>query len=417
MPRAEMLRLTPITQSFARPRVADLGDACGRAVDALRDSAQPGMKIAVTAGSRGIANIAFILRAVVDALKARGAQPFIVPAMGSHGGATAEGQSALLSDYGITEDSMGVPIRATMETVELPGSGSTCDVFMDRLAWESDGVVLVNRIKPHTSFHGDYESGLVKMAVIGLGKHRQALAVHADGATGLRTGLPAAARCIFATGKVLGGVAIVENAYDETMRVEGIRGADILAEEPALLMLARENMPSLPVDHLDLLVVDRLGKNISGVGMDPNIIGRVRVLGEPEPTRPQIKSIAVMDVTKESHGNALGIGLADVITRRLLDSVDFNAMYANVRTSTFLERAKVPVTAESDKDAVELALRSCGNSIEGRERVIRIRDTLSLGNLLVSDPVLEELGGRRGIRISGPSAPLLEGNALTPWSG
>lgn len=407
--------LVPVRQEFPRPRVADLDAECVRAVAAFAAAIRPGMSVAITAGSRGIAGIPDILKAVIGALKACQAKPFIVPAMGSHGSATAEGQAALLADYGITAERMGVPIRSSMETVELPGNSRTRGVFMDRFAWESDGVVLINRIKPHTSFHGDYESGLVKMAVIGLGKHRQALAIHSFGVHGLTQVMPATAECILASGRILGGIGIVENAYDETLCLRGMPACDILRIEPELLALAKRNMPRLPVDNIDLLIVDRMGKNISGLGMDPNIIGRLMIRGEPEPVTPCIRSLVVADLTDESHGNACGVGLADVITRRLWSKIDFAATYENVYTSTFLERAKIPVTAETDRQAVTYGLRACCHIAPGQERIIRIRDTLQLGSLLVSPAVLAEIRDQPGVVADDEPAALFDGDNLAAW--
>jgi len=277
---------------------------------------------------------------------------------------------------------------------------------MDRHAFESDGVILINRIKPHTDFHGDYESGLVKMITIGLGKHRQAMAVHEYGVNGLKNLMPQAARRIISTGKIIGGVAIVENAYDETMLVETIRAEEIMEKEPPLLKIAAGNMPRLPLDAIDILVVDYLGKNISGVGLDPNIIGRMYIRGETEPLHPKIASIMVSDITDESHGNALGIGFADVITRRLFDKINFQAMYENVYTATFLKRATVPIVAENDRRALEFAWRSLGPIPPENIRLIRIRGTLHLGEMYASPAVTDILRARTDIIIGRQTIPL-----------
>ncbi len=400
-------RLTRVRQSFPERRLADLEATLARELPALADRLAPGRRIAVAVGSRGIRDIVPIVGQVVAFVKERGAEPFLVPAMGSHGGASAEGQRAILEGYGITAESVGAPIRSSMETVEIARGECSCAVYMDRLAHESDGVILVNRIKPHTDYRGSYDSGLVKMCVIGLGKHAQALEIHRRGIDGLKVLMPAAARDILRTGAIVGGIGIVEDAYDNTMAVRALPAERIMADEPGLLELARENMPRLPLDDIDVLVVDRLGKDISGVGMDPNIIGRMAIRGEPEFERPRVKSIIVRDVSEGSHGNALGIGLADIITRRLYEKIDFAPMYENVYTSTFLERAKVPVVAETDAKALAFALRASWLPDPADAIIVRIADTLHIDSLLVSPSGLRALQGHDRVRITDESMPLL----------
>jgi hypothetical protein len=393
------MKLHRVRQTFPRPRIADI-EAATR--DQLARCAVPirrGASIGIAVGSRGIANIDRIAKSAVDHLLSLGAKPFIIPAMGSHGGATAEGQTAVLESYGITPESMGCPIRSSMEVVELDRSDLPNPLFMDRYAWESDGVIVINRIKPHTDFHGRFESGLVKMAVIGLGKEKQAYAMHCFGIHGLRDLIPPSAERILATGKILVGLAIVENAYDETAIIEAIAASDIFAREPDLLAVAKQNMPRLPVDDLDVLIVDQLGKNISGAGIDTNIIGRLRINGEPEPAAPRIRSILVSDLTPETHGNACGMGLADVVTRRFAEKIDFKTTNTNIITSGFLERGKLPVVADTDRHGFEIALRAAGCQEAENARVIRIRDTLHLSDLLVSTAVLKEIERRPNIEI------------------
>ncbi len=386
------MKLHRVRQEFPRPRIAserieavtrEQLEGCGVRIAA-------GASIAIACGSRGIANVDRIAKSVVEWVRAAGGKPFIIPAMGSHGGATADGQAAVLETYGINEQTMGCPIRSSMEVVELrPGA-----LFMDRHAWESDGVIVINRIKPHTDFHGQFESGLVKMSVIGLGKEKQALAMHAWGIVGLRDMIPQMARRVVETGKILLGVGIVENAYDETAMIEAIAAQDFFAREPELLAIAKQNMPRLPVEDIDVLVIDQLGKNISGSGIDTNIIGRIRIDGQPEPSSPRIKSIMVSDLTPETHGNACGVGLADVVTRRLVDKIDFKTTYTNIITSGFLERGKLPVVADTDEHALEIALRAAGCREPEKAHVIRIRDTLHLSEILVSAPVLRVMRGQ-----------------------
>ena len=395
------LPLTKIYQKFDRSVVADLQATLTAGLEPLQPLLRPGATIALAVGSRGIANIAQVVKITVEFIKGQGADPFIIPAMGSHGGGTAAGQTDVLASYGITSNSMGAPIRATMDTVELTSPDSPARVFMDRYAYEADGVVVINRIKPHPDYQGPYESGLVKMCVIGLGKHAQALEIHSSGIHGMREFIPPVARQILSTGKVLAGIAIVENPYDEIMCVRVLKAAEIMREEPQLLDLARANMPRLPVDQLDVLLVDRLGKNLSGTGLDTKIIGRIKIRGEAEPARPVIKSIVVSDLSHETHGNALGVGLADVITQKLFTKIDLAATYENTVTSTFLERAKIPLIAQNDAQAYTWARRSCGAIPAGQERVIRIQDTLHLGEVYVSDAILADLRQRSDIEFLG----------------
>ena len=411
-----MLHLTKIRQRFPRPRIEDVPSSVIETLGSVSDRIRPGESIALTVGSRGIANIATIAKTTVDFVKARGAVPFIVPAMGSHGGGTAQGQSEVLASYGITATTMGCPIRSSMETVELTPPDAKNRVYMDRYAYQADGVILLNRIKLHTDYHGPHESGLVKMSVIGLGKHTQALEIHSWGVYGLRHLIPWTAQQILGTGKIRFGLAVVENAYDETMLVRALPAERIFADEPGLLDISRANMPSLPVDDIDILMLDRMGKDISGAGLDPNIIGRNMIRDEPEPERPRIKMITVHDLTDASHGNAVGMGLADVIARRLYDQIDLQATNENIVTSSFLLRGKIPVVAADDATAYAYALRSCGRISEADLRVVRVRDTLSLGEALVSDAVLRELSGTPDIEVVGPAGPAFgDDGALRPF--
>ena len=402
----EQLRLSKIRQRFERSRIEDVGAAIDSELQSLSRVVKPGMRVAVAVGSRGIADLAIIVGRTVDFIKACNASPCIIPAMGSHGGATASGQADVLAGYGITEASMGAPIRSSMEVEELPNSGLENRVFMDRFAYESDGVLLVNRVKPHTDFHGAYESGLMKMCVIGLGKHRQALEIHRYGVRGLRDLVPPTAMRILDSGKILAGIAVVENAYDETLLVR-VLSREVIAEvEPELLALAKHHMASLPVADLDILVVDRMGKDISGCGLDTNIIGRLKIRGEEEPDFPRIECIVVSELTPASHGNATGVGLADVITRRLYDAIDIRATYENVRTSSFLERGKIPIVAATDLDAVEAAMRSIGSKAAGDLKLIRIRDTLHLDCFYASEAVCREIAQRSNCSIEESLYPM-----------
>lgn len=383
-----------IRQTFPSRKIADLPEAIRRELSALDLRLKPGARIAIGIGSRGIANLVTLARELVEFLKAKGAHPFVVPAMGSHGGANAAGQAEILAGLGITAEALGVPVVSAMDVAEIPANGLPHKLFMGKNAFESDGVVLLNRIKPHTDFHSTYESGLVKMSVVGLGNHEQAKIMHGLGVRGLRDLIPLAAKELFATGKILFGLAVVEDAHDDTMRVRALKPDAILAEEPELLRLAVASMPKLPADRIDVLIVDTIGKNLSGTGMDTNIIGRIRVKDSPEPKSPEIGSIIVDDLSPESHGNALGIGLADIATRKLFDKIDFKAMYANVVTTTFLERGKTPIIADDLAQAFDIASRTAGGRPFGELRVIRIANTLHLEEMSVSPALYRELADR-----------------------
>jgi hypothetical protein len=401
-------KMIRIRQHFDQNTLTDVAAETGKELKRFSEQLQPGSRIAVAVGSRGIDNLAVVVQETVDFLKERGVNPFIIPAMGSHGGATSEGQLAILRDYGITEEEIGAPVHSSMEVVEIPDKPEGGQWYMDKHAYFSDGILLINKIKPHTDFRGKYESGLVKMAVIGLGKEKGALAIHQYGVHGLTTRLPVAARKIFSTGKIIGGIALIENAYDKTMKIRALLADEILTAEPELLETARRHRPAFPVDNFDVLILDRMGKNISGVGIDTNIIGRLRIHGQPEPSGPKIKSILVTDLTDESHGNATGMGLADVITRRLANKIDFPVTYTNIITSSFFERGKLPLVAETDQDALDYALRSCGHIPPGEERIIRARDTLHLDELYVSANVYREIRERQDIRTERMDISLLD---------
>jgi hypothetical protein len=403
-------QFTKIRQRFDAQAITDIEGAVAQQFSTAKLRIQPGARIAIASGSRGIANIARITAAVAAAVKAQGGEPFIFPAMGSHGGATADGQREILASYGITEERMSCPVRSSMEVVELDNGGLELPLFMDRLAFESDGVILVNRIKPHTAFHGEFESGLVKMSVIGLGKERLASEIHRYGIHGLKMVMPQAGRRILATGKILLGVGIVENAYDETAIIEALTPAEILTREPELLAIAKKMIPNFPLENIDVLVVDQIGKNISGSGMDPNVIGRMRIRGEEEPSSPNIKVIVATDLTEASHGNACGIGLADVTTRRLVNKVDWHATYTNGVTSGFYEHFMLPIVAETDAQALEWGIRASHDPHQPK-KIVRITDTLHLGEMYVSDAALNEVKDKIEI-LSEPQSLFAEQGSL-----
>ena len=401
-------KVVKVRQDFPRPRVEDVGEALREqcAKGEIRSRIEPGAEVAITAGSRGIAGIDNVLRSLVGILKDAGAKPFLIPAMGSHGGATAEGQVEILRSLGVTEESVGAEIRSSMEVVEIGKTEGGVPVYMDRIASEADGIVVVGRIKQHTDFRSGVESGLLKMSSIGLGKHAQALALHAHGVKGIRDYMVEAGKVVYGSGKVLFGVGIVENAYEETAMVEAIPPERVAEREKELLEESANLMPRLPVSDIDVLFVDELGKNFSGTGMDTNVVGRFRILGVEEPESPDVKYLIVGDVSEASHGNALGVGLADFTTRRLFEKVDYEAMNQNVLTSTFVERAKIPMVMENDREALEAAVR-CNWGVEPEDtRFIRIPNTLHLRYAYLSENLLDEALANGNVEVVEEAAEL-----------
>ncbi len=399
-------KVVKVRQKFPRPRVEDVEAKVREEFEReeISSRVQSGMRVALTAGSRGVARIDVVLRSLVQVLKERGAEPFIVPAMGSHGGATAEGQVEVLESLGVTEESCEAQILSSMEVEEIGRTGSGAPVYMDRHASKADGVVVVNRIKAHTDFRSSVESGLLKMASIGLGKHEAALYLHGYGVEGIKDQMVEVGEEVLRSGRVLFGLATVENAYDEPARIEAIEPENIREREEALLAEYMDLMPELPISKVDVLFVDALGKNYSGTGMDTNVIGRFRILGVKEPESPSAKYVIVSRVSEQSHGNALGIGLADLTTERLFRAIDRDAMNANVMTSTFLERAKIPMVLKNDREALETAIR-CNWGVPAEEtRFVRIPNTLHLEYAYLSENLVDEALENSSVEVVGEAA-------------
>lgn len=349
-----------------------------------------GQDIALAVGSRGIANIATIVAAVVAEVKRRQGKPFVFPAMGSHGGATPEGQAAILRDYGITEATVGCPIRATMEVVEMGRTPSGFPVYLDRNAAQASGIIVINRVKKHTDFEGRHGSGLLKMLTIGMGKKAQAELVHSYGTWGLRHLIPEIARVHLQRSPILAGLAILENGYRQTADLVGVAPQDFEETDARLLEREKATAPRLPFDQLDALILDEMGKNISGTGMETWVLGRLMIRGEPEPTRPNIHLVVVLDLTEESHGNAAGLGLANFTTERLLAKVNWEDTWTNVFTSTFLERARVPLRFPTDRAAVEAIPKAIRWKPASELRIVHARNTLHLEVLEISEALWEE---------------------------
>ena len=395
-------RMLPVRQTFPVTPPLDIAAEIRAQMKPVLGRLRPGAKIAVAVGSRGITNLQRIVAEALQALQGAGAKPFIVPAMGSHGGATPEGQTALLADYGITEAQLGVPIRASLEVAHLGKGEEGSDVYFSEEAGRADGVVIINRVKPHTDFGGCLGSGILKMMVVGLGKRVGAANFHACASRrGYEAVLRASARVTLRSAPILCGVAIVENQRHETAKLQVILPAEMEARELELFAQAREWMPKLPFQDLDFLIVDRLGKNISGAGMDPNVIGRgvhgySSLLGDRSAS-PVIRRLLVRDLTPETHGNAIGIGMADLTTSRLVRSIDQRVTAINALTALTLQCAKIPIHFETDREAISRALDSLALGDPREARVVRIADTLSLEHLEVSEAYLGTVRARRDL--------------------
>ena len=346
-----------------------------------------GMSVAITGGSRGIANIDIITKAMVDYVKSRGAHPFIFPSMGSHGGATIEGQLEVLKGYRLTEEFLGCPVRATMDVCEVGRTLSGTSVFLDRFACEADVTILCNRVKAHTDFRGDYESGLVKMAVIGMGKQVGADAAHETGFRHFPQLLPELGAFILKHSNIIGGLAIIENGLEQTAELCALHKDEIMEEEPKLLRRAKENMPQILLDDIHVLIIGRAGKDISGNGIDPNVTGRFTI---SELSREKAARIGILELTEETHGNFNGIGLADLITQRLFDQCDIAATYPNAFTSTVVTDVKIPFIVASDRECFQVALKTCNGIDKENPRVVYIQDTLHLEHILISEAMLPD---------------------------
>lgn len=384
-------RVAGVTQKFDRPRIDDLAATFQNLIDAsgVLESVFPQMKIAVAVGSRGISNQPLLIKLIVAALKQRGAKPFLFPAMGSHGGATAAGQKKVLEDIGCSEDAIGAPIRSTMETVQIGTSANGLPVHIDKNAHDADGIVIINRIKPHTSFRGPFESGLMKMITIGLGKQKGADFCHELGIDRMAENFPAIARVTIKKENILFAVGLLENAYHETCRMDILRKEDIETEEPVLLEEATRLLPKLHFKDIDVVVIDAIGKEISGTGFDTNVIGRYHspfCTGGPNVTR-----LVILDITNKSLGNANGLGLADFTTRRVLDKFSFENTYPNALTSTVLASVKIPMVLDSDLLAIKAAVKTSPVLDKRNIRLVRIKNTNEIDRIEVSESMLNEV--------------------------
>ena len=398
--------VVPVRQEFPDSPIADLEAAleAALAADGLAGMVRPGQRVALAVGSRGLANLPELVRLLVQALRRLQADPFVVPAMGSHGGATAAGQTQLLAKMGVTEDAVGAPIRSSMEVVALGEAAPGLTAYSDRLAAAADATLILGRVKPHSSFRGRYESGLIKMLAIGLGKQKGAESCHTRGFGQLAERIAAVGRTVLARGNVVGGLAVVENARHQTHHLELVPAAAIPEREPALLELAWQLYPKLPFDELDVLVIGRIGKDISGTGLDCNVVGRYTTpfaSGGPAITR-----LVALDTTPLTGGNVNGIGVVDVTTQRVFDKLSFAETYPNALTSTATTAVKIPMVMADDRRAIQAAIRTSTIPDPAAVRLAWIRDTLSLDQLQVSANMAAEVAARPEARVTGRPRPL-----------
>ena len=385
-------KMFKVKQVFPRPRIEpeEIPDIIRKLLSQKKfaDTVQPGMRIAIPAGSRGIANVALTTKCIADFVKYRGARPFIVPAMGSHGGATAEGQKAVLESYGITEEAMGCPILSSMEVKKIGVNEEGMDVFIDKYAAEADGIILGCRIKPHTAFRGPYESGIMKMMAIGLGKQHGAEVCHEAGFKNMAKYVPMFGRAIIKNAPILFAVPTIENAFDETCKIVAVSAEEIAEKEPPLLQEAFANMPRILVDECDVLVVDQIGKNFSGDGMDPNITG---TFCTPYATGGiKAQRVCVLDLSPETHGNGIGLGYSSATTKRVFEKLDLASMYPNAITCTVLGGVRIPIIMESDREAIQVCVRTCNEIDKKHARIVRIPNSLHIEHIMLSEAYYEE---------------------------
>ena len=394
-------KMAKVLQKFDTTEITDVEAIVNEQVNQpkIRDLIKPGYKVAIAVGSRGISNISRIVKSLGDRIKELGGDPFIVPAMGSHGGGTAEGQCKVLESFGISERTMNIPIIASMEVVKIGMIKNGVPVYMDKNAYKADIVILVARVKPHTDFDGEFESGLCKMMAIGLGKHIGCSRLHQEGFDSFPTLIPEVAKVFLKQANIAFGLAILENAYDKTFMIKAVKATDFLVEEPKLLKKAKILMPKIMVSNIDVLIVEKIGKDISGAGMDPNIIGRTTKGKLPAFKGPNIQRVVVLDLTDVTHGNACGIGLADFITRKAFKKIDYISTYANVIASANPEAGRIPIIMDNDMEAIVAAIRCCNKIDSSHPRIVRIKDTLHLASIQVSEKICDDIRTNPNIQI------------------
>jgi len=415
-------KMFKIRQKINAPRVENIERRVNELLDQfeIQRKVKRGERIALTAGSRGIKDKPRVLRTIVERLKDLGASPYLVPCMGSHGGATAEGQTEVLESYGITEQTVGAPVVSSVEVEKIGKTKFGTPVLIDKNILKADKIIVVNRIKLHTDFKGEFESGLIKMMVIGMGKPEGAMMVHR---LTIKHGFPAVltevGSIILKKLPIFFGMGILENPFDETAFVELLNPQQMFKQEKALLKKARGLMPRLPFEQIDILIVDELGKNVSGAGMDTNVIGRCHSINHQKPKRPRITRIFVRDLTEASHGNACGIGMAEYTTRRLVDKIDYPSTHINSITGMTPENGRVPVFFEQDREALETAHYNSGVFNPKDLRIVWIKNTLDLEYVYASQPFLKEARSNPKLEILGKPFDLPfdeNGNLVSKWN-
>lgn len=384
-------KMAKVKQTFDDTQIEDVTSVLTKAFEQkkIATTIKPGMSIAVAVGSRGLDRLVEMTKATIDFIKQHGGEPFIVPCMGSHGGATAEGQKAVLEHLGVKEEVVGAEIRSSMEVIKIDELENGLPIYVDKLASEADGIVVINRVKPHTAFRGPFESGIMKMISIGLGKQKGAEACHQLGFKHMAEHVPAMAKIIIDKMPILFAVASVENAYDRIKILEVLLPEDIEAREPTLQEISKASLPKIFFEQIDVLIIDEIGKNISGDGMDPNVTGRY-----PTPYAyggPDVSKMVVLDLTEETEGNANGVGTADFTTQKLVDKMDREATYANGLTSTVVGPTHISTAMPSDKTAIQAAIKTCNILDFSKARVVRIKNTLEIGEIEVSINMKEDV--------------------------
>jgi len=390
-----------VHQNFPRECVEDIKAAIldQMAKEEIHSKITPGASVAVAVGSRGIKNLSVIVKIVLECIQKAGGRPFIISAMGSHGGGTEDGQREVLAGYGISESAMGVEVITKVDTVHLGKTKAGIDIYFDSTAMQADLVVLINRIKLHTDFNAHVQSGLCKMLVIGLGNHLGCTAIHEAGYEAFGTILEEAAEIILKKTPIGFGIAVIENAYDETALIEAIPKEKIIEREKELLEIALVNMPTLMIPEIDVLIVQEIGKNISGAGFDPNILGKSFIRKEFVLPVPRIERMVLFDIAEQSHGNALGMGVFDVITRKVFNKLDFESTYANAIASKSTEDARIPLIAENEEEALRIAIKILQGADRKQLKIVKIKNTLEINTIEVSDALLPYIREHNKLRL------------------
>ena len=393
------IMLRCVSQVFENEKINNISEKIIQELKKInfKEKINPGMQVGITVGSRGIDNLALIIKTIITEVKKYGGSPYIIAAMGSHGGATVEGQLSILASYSITKEKMGVPVKATTEVIKLGEIKNGLPVYFNKIADSCDGLIIVNRIKVHTSFKSDIESGLHKMLAVGLGNHQGATLVHSLGVKGLSDYMVQFAEVILKKAPIICGIGILENSYDKTYKIITTNPENFKEIDRKLLKESKKILPRLPVSNIDLLVIKEIGKNISGTGMDTNVVGGITEFLKGSFHPPKIKEIVLLDLTPESHGNAHGVGLAKAITKKLYDKIDFKATYTNSIASGFLYKSSIPMIFPTEEEAFKTCLGVLGNLPVIKPRIVIIKNTMKLDKLYVSEPVWEEIKERKNI--------------------